>query len=243
MTGNNLYYLYKFERYVRIKESDLDLSRSPQAQSTGPYRAHRERQKRRILDAAQELFDAHGIDRITIADVVVAAGIRASTMYEYFANKDELVWTLLEQVMVQSAKGAQEAIDGADGTALAKITALFQAFEFELERHPARVRFMAQFDAMYARNWSVERLLAVEDRITPGRFKAVAAWIQEGIADESLRSDLNPDLTMQSVMNAVIGAQRRLASLGNRVEEEYGQPIHLLFRETVRIILQGLREK
>jgi AcrR family transcriptional regulator len=187
------------------------------------------------------LFDARGIDRVTIADIVAAAGIRASTMYEYFSNKDELVWTLVEQVIVQSAKGAQEVIEGATGTALAKITALFQAFEFELEHHPARVRFMAQFDAMYARNWSVERLLAIEDRIIPGRFKALATWIQEGIADGSLRSDLNPNLTIQSVMNAVIGAQRRLASLGNRVEEEYGQPIHLLFRETVRIILLGLR--
>ena len=46
---------------------------------------------------------------------------------------------------------------------------------------------------------------------------------------------------MHSVMNAVIGTQRRLASLGDRVEKEYGQPIGLLFRESVRIILLGLR--
>jgi hypothetical protein len=75
----------------------------------------------------------------------------------------------------------------------------------------------------------------------PGRFEIFADLIREGIADGSLRSDLNPDLTMHSVVNAVIGAQRRLASLGNRVEKEYGQPIELLFRETVRIILLGLR--
>ena len=217
------------------------MSQSSSTLSGGPYRAHRERQRRRILDAAQGQFDARGIDRVTIADVVTAAGIRASTMYEYFSNKDELVWTLVEEVMVQSAQSVLEATEGVDGTALAKISALFHAFEYELEHHPARVRFMAQFDALYEREWSVERLLAVEDRIFPGRFDALGAWIREGIADGSLRSELNPELTMHSVLNAVIGAQRRLAALGPRVEKEYGQPIHLLFRETVRILLLGLR--
>jgi hypothetical protein len=36
-------------------------------------------------------------------------------------------------------------------------------------------------------------------------------------------------------------AQRRLASLGNRVELEYGQSVDRLFRETIRVILLGLR--
>jgi hypothetical protein len=67
--------------------------------------------------------------------------------------------------------------------------------------------------------------------------------IREGIADGSLRSDLDPDLTLHSIVNAVIGAQRRLASLGDRVEKEYGQPIGLLFRETVRIVLLGLQAR
>jgi hypothetical protein len=65
--------------------------------------------------------------------------------------------------------------------------------------------------------------------------------IRDGIADGSLRADLEPDLTMHAVINAVIGAQRRLASLGDRVELEYGQPTDKLFRETIRILLLGLR--
>ena len=59
--------------------------------------------------------------------------------------------------------------------------------------------------------------------------------------DGSLRCDLNPDPKMHAVVNAVIGAQRRLASLGNKIEQEYGKPIDRLFRETIRVILLGLR--
>ena len=62
-----------------------------------------------------------------------------------------------------------------------------------------------------------------------------------GHRDGTLRSDLDPDLTMQAVINAVIGAQRRLASLGSKVELEFGQPIDRLFRETVRVLLLGMR--
>jgi hypothetical protein len=46
---------------------------------------------------------------------------------------------------------------------------------------------------------------------------------------------------LHAVINAVIGAQRRLASLGTKVELEYGQPINRLFQETIRIIVLGLR--
>jgi AcrR family transcriptional regulator len=217
------------------------MSVSSPTTSSGPYHAHRERQRRRILAAAEELFDIRGIDRVPIADIVNAAGIRASTLYEYFSNKDEIVWTLVEELMLQWSASALEATDTTTGLALARITHLLESFGAELVDHPQRVRFMAQFDAMYARDWPAERLIALEDRLFPGRFEPLSNLIREGIADGSLRSDLDPDLTLHSVVNAVVGAQRRLASLGNRVEQEYGQPIDVLFRETVRILLLGLR--
>jgi AcrR family transcriptional regulator len=211
------------------------------ATPNAPYRAHRERQRRRIMAAAQKLFDGRGIDRVTMAEIVSAAGIRASTLYEYFSNKDEVVWALVEEMMVQSSERIREATEGAAAPALTKITALLEAFGDELVDHPARVRFMAQFDAMYALDGPVERLVALEEQIFPGRFEGFAALIRDGIADGSLRPDLNSDLTLHSIVNAAIGAQRRLASLGDRVEKEYGQPIDILFRETVRVLLLGLR--
>ena len=213
----------------------------PPALSNGPYRAHRERQSRRILAAAQELFDVRGIDRVSVAEIVSAAGIRASTLYEYFSCKDEIVWALVEEAMIQASQTIRMSLEAVTGPAFAKITVLLQAFGDELVAHPARVRFLAQFDAMYAREWTVEQMLALEDRLFPDRFERFGSLIREGIEDGSLRSDLDPDLTLHAIMNAVIGAQRRLASLGKRVEEEYGKPIDLLFLETVRIILLGMR--
>ena len=234
----NLYDLFEIDSSVWFS---MGVALADSQSSSTPYRAHRERQQRRILSAAQALFDARGIDRVTVAEIVAETGIRASTLYEYFANKDEIVWALLEECMAQSATHAQKYYENVRGPAIDKIGALFRAFEDELVNEPARVRFMAQFDAMYAREWTVERLLAVEERLFPGSFKELSALIRRGIKDGSLRADLDPKVTMHAVMNVVIGAQRRLASLGTRVEEEYGQPVGVMFRESVRILLLGMR--
>ena len=188
------------------------------------------------------LFNQKGIDRVTLAEIINATGVRPSTVYEYFSNKDQIVWALVEEYFAQSHQGLRERYEEAAESTLAKIAAMLEALGDELTEHPERVRFQAQFDAMYARDWSVELMLAIEDKILPDRFENLADLIREGIADGSLRSDLNPELTMHSVFNAVIATQRRLAALGDRVEQEFGQPIQLLFREAVRIILLGLRK-
>ena len=127
----------------------------------------------------------------------------------------------------------------AASNALARLTALLDLMADELAKNPVKVRFMAQFDAMYARDWPAERLSTWSRKSIPRGFDVFSELIREGIADGSLRTDLDPDLTMHAVINAVIGAQRRLASLGNKVEQEYGKPIDRLFRETIRVILLG----
>ena len=210
---------------------------------TKRYSAHRERQRGRILKAAQELFNARGIDAVTIAEIVAATGVRPSTLYEYFSNKDAIVWALVEEYTEQSAAEIRELAAQVQGPALAQVEAILKALEAELAEHSERVRFQAQFDAMYAHEWSVDLLLALEARVTPDYPKPLSDLVRMGIADGSLRSDLNPDLTMHSVVNAAIATQRRFASLGNRVEVEYGQPVRELFHEAMRIILLGLSSK
>jgi AcrR family transcriptional regulator len=204
------------------------------------YAAHRERQRQRILDAAEKLFDERGIDGVSMADITSASGIRTSTLYQYFSKKDDIVWALVSELFKSVGNRVARLVEAAP-TGMAKIAALLEFMADELENEPEKVRFMAQFDALYARNWPVERLVSLEEQIHPGGFRSFGQLIRDGIADGSLSSDLDPDLTMQAIVNAVVGAQRRLASLGDKVEVEYKQPIDRLFRETIRLILLGLR--
>jgi TetR/AcrR family transcriptional regulator, fatty acid metabolism regulator protein len=52
----------------------------------------------RILDAATRVFARQGFNRATIRDVARAAGIADGTIYNYFANKDDLLIGLLDRL-------------------------------------------------------------------------------------------------------------------------------------------------
>lgn len=217
-------------------------SRSVESRAKGPYRAHRQRQRARILAAAEDLFGQRGIDRVLMNEIVDVTGIRASTLYEYFAGKDEIVWTIVEQRIREAEAAIWKKLEAVKGrSALVHLSAILDAFGEELMNHPEHVRFMAQFDAMYAREWTVERLLKIEMESSASGLGTLPDLVRQGQADGSLRADLDPQLTLAAVLNAVIGTQRRLASLGKRVEQEYGHSIQNLFDEAMRMLLLGLR--
>jgi len=204
------------------------------------YHQHRARQRRRILDAAEKLFVERGIGRVTMADIVSASGLRASTLYQYFSSKEDIAWAILGEFIEELAAESKMAT-GAAKTAFEKIAARLEAMAVALAMKPEKVRFMAQFDAMYAQKWPAERLSALEARIDPLGVRNFSELVREGIADGSLRPDLDPDLTLPAVINALVGAQRLLAQSKERIEQEYGQPVERLFREAIRVILLGLR--
>src|SRR5271157_3761611 len=103
------------------------------------YQVHRERQRRRILEAAEKLFDEFGIDRVTMSEITSASGVRTSTVYQYFSGKDDIVWAILEKVLTDPAARAKAAMDGAK-TALEKITALLELMADDLTAQSADVR-------------------------------------------------------------------------------------------------------
>jgi AcrR family transcriptional regulator len=57
----------------------------------------RERKRARtrlaLIDAAVDLFERHGYDKTTIADIAAAADVSPRTFFGYFASKEELLFT------------------------------------------------------------------------------------------------------------------------------------------------------
>lgn len=52
----------------------------------------RERTRRAILEAATELFDRHGYEGTTVADIAAAADIGTRTFFGYFPSKEDLLF-------------------------------------------------------------------------------------------------------------------------------------------------------
>lgn len=82
-----------------------------------PLRADAERNRRRIIDAARELFASRGVD-ITLDDVAAHAKVGVGTVYRRFSCKEELIDGVFEQRledMLVTAKAALQEDDAWNG--------------------------------------------------------------------------------------------------------------------------------
>lgn len=75
-----------------------------------PLRKDAERNLRRILDAAREVFALHGLGA-TMDDVAHHAGVGVGTVYRRFANKEELIDALFEDRIGALAQLARDGLE------------------------------------------------------------------------------------------------------------------------------------
>lgn len=81
----------------------------PPSPSDRPLRRDAERNRRRILDAATEVFAERGLCA-TMDDVAHHAGVGVGTVYRRFANKEELIDALFEERIDALAGLAEEGL-------------------------------------------------------------------------------------------------------------------------------------
>lgn len=64
-----------------------------------PTRADAVRNRRRLLETAQRLFNEHSVESITMSDIAKAAGVGKGTLYRHFNDKADLCHALLDDAM------------------------------------------------------------------------------------------------------------------------------------------------
>lgn len=53
--------------------------------------------RKKIIAATKELFDKDGIDKVTFTDIADAVDMSRSTIFNYFATKEELIQAIIQQ--------------------------------------------------------------------------------------------------------------------------------------------------
>ena len=165
----------------------------------------KEREQRRlyILDAAEELFFAKGFSSVTMDEIAKKVGLNKATIYLYFEDKDSLFF----------------------GIVLRKIRIHLKKLEdCAYRKNTGRERVMDMLSAGFAftqENLEFSRLLCTAG---PERFKdtdnplakvileilmkevfLVRDVLKEGIADGSVRKDLDPRVMAGYIMNSSKG--------------------------------------
>ncbi|HEX6520472.1 MAG TPA: helix-turn-helix domain-containing protein [Streptosporangiaceae bacterium] len=113
----------------------------------------RRQARRRIVEAADELFLAHGFDKVSVSDIAERAEVGRTTFFRYFGDKQEVVFAKQQELLEMIAAAEQDDATAAAQTATeaveqlcpivldlcARITADPEGYERHchlLEQHP-----------------------------------------------------------------------------------------------------------
>jgi len=73
----------------------------------------------RVLGAAKALFARHGIDRVTIAQIAVKAGVAGSTVYALYKSKDGILQAIVRGALFgERFESAQAVMEGVTDSAM-----------------------------------------------------------------------------------------------------------------------------
>ncbi|MFJ6086175.1 TetR/AcrR family transcriptional regulator [Streptomyces sp. NPDC092369] len=181
-----------------------------------PLRRDAELNRRRLLAAGREVFRDRGL-AATLDDVARHAGLGVGTAYRHFANKEELVDAVFEDMIDRVEASAREAAADPDAwhglaSSLEKVC--------ELQAHDRGLR-----EVMLGTGKAAQRHALVDRRVKP----LVDVLITRAKAQGTLRADVVPlDLPMIQLMVAAI-------------TDRTGEPD--LWRRYLRLLLDGMRTR
>lgn len=143
-------------------------------------------QKERILLKASELFMQYGIRSVSMDVIVNNLGISKKTLYQYFADKDELV----DAVVDGHIKKIQEDCTGCQRNAKDAIDEMFITMERIMEEF-SNMNPMLLYDLEKFHFRSFQRFKDHKDKFL---IQVIYKNIEWGIKDELYRSDINIDV-------------------------------------------------
>jgi AcrR family transcriptional regulator len=181
-----------------------------------PLRKDAELNRRRILDAAGELFAERGLG-VTLNDVAHHAGVGVGTVYRRFTHKAQLIDELFEERLAEIHALIEKAIEDPDPW-----HGLTSFLESALE---IQARDRAVKELLFNAPGGVERVARMREKMFPLAVVLVARAQESG----ELRSDAAPqDIPMLQLMIGTI------IDLSRDFEPD-------LWRRFLSIVIQGLR--
>lgn len=140
----------------------------------------------KILSASVELFSQYGFKTITMDDVARRAGISKKTLYQHFANKQEVVNESVIWYKNNSTASCEANLENTENA----IEGMVRIMAFFDEMHK-RINPMAVFEMQ---RFYPEAYKTFRDMLEDRDVVLIRENILQGIKEELYRADINPDL-------------------------------------------------
>jgi AcrR family transcriptional regulator len=142
--------------------------------------------KERILIKAEELFMRYGIRSVSMDDIANNLGMSKKTLYQYYADKDELV----DAVVDGHIKGIQKDCIGCKNDARDALHEIFIMMERIMEEF-SNMNPMLLYDLEKFHFKAYQRFREHKDKFLAQVIRQNLEW---GIKDELYRADINIDV-------------------------------------------------
>ena len=163
----------------------------------------REEQRTKILEAARRVFARKGL-AATMDDVAAEASVSHGLAYRYFASKEAIVHTLIEQALQTPAAGLQ-GIEEMSGTPGERLDFLVSAFVESRREHPEFYQLLGQVLHDEAMPDNFREVVHRRGQILQGMFRQL---VVEGQATGEVAAG-DPDQLVRAIFACLDGLTRR----------------------------------
>jgi AcrR family transcriptional regulator len=145
--------------------------------------------RRRLLDAAEQVFGHAGFHETSIVKIAESAGVAPGTFYLYFGSKKAIFDELVRDLNRRVRRAMKERSSRGDNRLQAELLGFEAYFRFTAE-HPALYRIIRQAEFV-----SPEMLEYHYERLSRGYVEGLAQAVATGEA-----GDIDPEVTAWALM-------------------------------------------
>jgi len=157
-----------------------------------------------IMDTARRLFGERGTTDVSMDEIAAEAGVARSTVYVYFANRDELLQACV-QSMYDRMQDTIALVVADDASPKERLRGLILGLLERIDESPAffRLAMATQATAGAAGSAAVGGALMM---IGLDMIRVLEELVRAGIASGDFRADLNPERAVVLVGQQIYGA-------------------------------------
>ena len=146
-----------------------------------------------ILQKFSELIQTFGIKQITVDMIAERCGISKKTVYKYFESKNDIVATIIGDILDKLGDSFEE-IDRSAEKPLVKLDSIFNSM-YELLGSLST-------PLLHDIKTSYPEINSRIDRFRNSHWELVKRTIASGIESEDFSPDIDPDIAVEMVMGA-----------------------------------------
>jgi TetR/AcrR family fatty acid metabolism transcriptional regulator len=183
-----------------------------------------------VIDVAQRLFGARGTTEVSMDEIASEAGVARSTIYVYFANRDELLRACLKKMHDQLVTTIAQTWDQ-ENSPIERLRIVILGIFEQVDSNPAFVRLaLATYEALSPTGAEIGSELSLIGLDVISRTRAL---IEEGMVSGAFRS-FDPDRAVTLIGQQIYGA------MSVRAADPLPRPRHEAADEITDFLLHGL---